>query len=621
MTVTVVPPVGFDPPKAEKVVRHAQVMMNRYRRRDQVWNDVLAMRRGDWDNSFPDMVSDIFDAPIVANVIDTTARDLAEMLAPLPSFSCTSVSMRTDAERKRADLRTRIVNNYANHCEMAKQMLYATDGYFSYSMAPIIVEPDFDSRLPRPIFEDAFGGYPEFDRMDRLTSYLKRWWIEAGLLAEAYPEYEQEILANAKATSGATETRLEMFRYIDAKGTTFVMGGRHSQVLDYIPNRLSRIPVVIARRPWLNKDEFKGQFDDSVAIQMARNILAMMQIEAVYKTVQAPLALPADVQEVNYGGDAIMRSQTPEKIRRVGLEMSNMGFLENNQLMEELRTATRYPAARVGESDASVVTGRGVQALLGGMEQQIKAGQTVFRQALMDVMSLCFEMDETYWPNAEKKFRGEQDGTPYEVIYTPAKDINGQHTCQAEYGFAAGLDPNRAVVLLLQLRAEGCFSRDFMQRNLPFDINVNEENTKRNVEDTREALLQSVFGYVQSIPALAAQGMDPSEAVGRVATIVKGLQKGKSVEDVVSEAFTPPAPEEPPAGGETPGVPNGLPGGGSPPGGGAPGLAASGLMQGVAPGQAGMAPGGKPDMATMLAGLTGAGQPALSASVSRRRRV
>lgn len=47
----------------------------------------------------------------------------------------------------------------------------------------------------------------------------------------------------------------------------------------------------------------------------------------------------------------------------------------------------------------------------------------------------------------------------------------------------------------------------------------------------------------------------------------------------------------------------------------------TGLMRNVAPGQAGQAPGGRPDLSVMLAGLTGAGNPTMSASVQKRRRV
>lgn len=617
-------PVGYDwSSRAEKILRHTRAMQRRYAARDQRWDDVRAIRQGKLNDNFPDLVSDAWPEPIVANFIDTTARDLAEMLAPLPTFTCSSVSMRSDAERKRADIRTKIANHYVEFNGLDQQMLYGTDQYWSFGLGIFHVEPDYDARLPRITMEDPTGCYPVFDRWGRPRTLTKRWWCDAVTLAELYPELAGQIMNDARQISGADLNMVELIRYSDDEGTTLLLGGKGARVIDYVRHRLGRLPFVLPKRPWVDQMVIKGQFDDVVWIQLARDILAKLQIEAVEKAVQAPLALPADVQEVSYGPDSVLRSQTPEKIRRVGMEMTNMTFLESNTLLEEMRTGTRYPAARVGEQDSSVITGRGVQALLGGLENQVKAAQTVFRQAFMDVIAMCFEMDEKIWPDSPKRIKGTAEGIPYDVEYTPSKDINSNTTCDVKYGFAAGLDPSRAILLMLQLRGDELISRDTFQRNLPFPVNVNEETAKVQVENIRGALLQSVAGYVQSIPAMAQMGMDPAEAVNKVALIAKGLQKGKAVEDVVAEAFAPTPPPEPaPEESAEPGLPGaaGAPGGAAA-GGVSGGLGPSGLMQGVAPGQAGQSPGGKPDLQMLLGGLTGTGKPSMGASVIRRRRI
>lgn len=608
---------------ADWVMRHCRNMQRRYRLRDSKWSDVRAVRRGELDINFPDLVSDAFPEPIVT-FIDPTARDLAEMLAPLPSFNCSSVSMRSDAERKRADIRTRIALNYVHHSRLGEQMLMGADQYFTYGMCVMYVEPDYKAKLPRIVIEDAEGGYPEYDRWGRILSYTKRWWADAGVLADLYPEYADQIVMASREVSGGDENRTEMIRYWDDNGQTLIYAGKSAGILDYVPNKVNQIPMVIARRPWLDNHTPKGQFDGIVWTELAADELAKLNLELAQKVVQAPLATPPDVQEISYGPDAVIRSSTPEKIRRVGMETSQLSFLESNVLTDQMRLGARYPATRAGVADASIITGRGVQALQGGLDSQITSGQEVFRNAFIDIMSICFKTDETVWPSAERRYQGIAEGIPYDVTYIPKRDIDGNYSCDVTYGIASGMDPARAIVMLLQLRAEKCFSRDFMTRQLPFEINVTEEVAKVNVEDTREALLQSVFGYAQALPAMAAQGMDPSEIVAKLAMVVKGLQKGKAVEDVISEAFPPPAP--PP---ETAPEEAGAVGGAGGPGaglGGAPGgpptaLNATGLMQGVAPGQAGSAPGGRPDIQTMLAGLTNGGRPTMSARVQKQRRI
>jgi hypothetical protein len=217
--------------------------------------------------------------------------------------------------------------------------------------------------------------------------------------------------------------------------------------------------------------------------------------------------------------------------------------------------------------------------------------------------------------------RGNNDGTPYEIKYKPSRDIKGDYTVDVQYGLMAGLDPNRALVFGLQARGDKLISRDFLRRQMPFALDASEEEQKVDIEEMRDALKTAVAGYAQSIPALAQNGQDPGEVLERVAEIIVGREKGKPIEKIVTEAFAPPEPtpeelammEQEAAMQQGMGMDPGMGGGG---GGG--GLNPDGTMRGVAPGQQGMGPGGRPDLNVLLASLGSDGQPNMSAGVSRR---
>ncbi len=83
--------------------------------------DVLSVRQGDISKVFPSMFSEDYPKPLVANFIDVAARDLAEAMAPLPSFNCSATNMVSDAQRKAADTRTRIANYYVSFSDLALQ--------------------------------------------------------------------------------------------------------------------------------------------------------------------------------------------------------------------------------------------------------------------------------------------------------------------------------------------------------------------------------------------------------------------------------------------------------------------------------------------------------------------
>jgi len=322
------------------------------------------------------------------------------------------------------------------------------------------------------------------------------------------------------------------------------------------------------------------------------------------------------------GPDAVIRTANGQQVRRVPIEVPQSAFAQQSVLDMELRQGSRYPEARGGNVDASIVTGRGVQALMSGFDSQIRTAQAMFAVGFTNLVRKALFVDEKIYGAVEKSVRGNADGTPYEIKYRPDRDIKGDYTVDVQYGLMAGLDPNRALVFGLQARGDKLISRDFLRRQMPFALDASEEESKVDIEEMRDALKQAVAGYAQAIPVLAQNGQDPGEILARLSEIILGRQRGRSIEEVVAKAFAP--EEQPLAPGEAPGgaaeTMMGAPGEVQPgAGGGLEGInEATGLLRGVAPGQAGMAPGGRPDLQMLMASLTGRGEPNLTAGVSRR---
>lgn len=582
--------------------------------RDGRHRDVLAVRRGDVQTVVGDIFPEDWPKPIVANFVETAARDVAEMIAPLPAFNCSTANMVSDSARKFADKKTKIASYYVLHSDLETQMLSGADQYGTFSFLPFLVEPDFDAGCPRISIINPFGTYPERDKWGRTISFSQRILKPAAQLAAEYPEYASLILGDRDRENTST---VEVILYRDADQTVLFLPAHNNTVLHRVKNPLGKCPVEVAWRPGIDPEDPRGQFDDVIWIQLARAKMAVLGLEAADKSVRAPLAVPDDVNEITFGADSIIRTRDPGSVRRVGVELPQGAFLESQLLNQEMRDGARYPEGRSGNIDASVITGRGVQELLGGFDTQIKAAQTILGNTMRRVLNLCFEMDEKYWGGRKKTIRGTSNGAPFEVSYTPSKDIAGDYTIDVTYGFMAGMDPNRALVFMLQLRGDKAIPRDLLQRHLPIDINVSQMQQQIDIEETRDALKQAVFGYAEALPVLAQQGGDPSQILSRISTIIEGLQKGTALEQVVSEAFAP----TPPAAG-TPGSSEAAPAPGEEAAGGQPsgpeGLSATGRVPGVAAGQAGMGPGGRPDLQQLLAGLSSSGAPSLGATVLRR---
>ena len=527
----------------DAIARRVDNLKQRHGARDGRMADILAVRKGRMTEVFPDLFPEGMSNAMVANFIDVAARDLAEVLAPLPSFNCSTTNVTSDRARTFADKRGMIANNYVYQSRLQSQMYWGADWYFSYGFLPIHVEPDFETELPRIRVEDPMGAYPEYDRFGRCVAYAKRYMKSIGELANEYPEYAGAILGQLGYNQN-TNAIIEVIRYTDKEYTCLYVPSRGNLVLNQAKNLLGKMTVHIARRPGID-DEARGQFDDVLYVQLARARFANLAMEAAEKAIQAPMVVPNDVIDLPMGPDAIIRTSQPQSVGRVKLDIPAATFQEQAALQSELRLGARYPEGRTGNIDASIITGQGVQALLGAFDSQIKAGQTILAEVLEDVLKVCFEMDELLF-NSDKSVKGVAQGTPYELKYMPSKDIKGDTSVEVRYGLMAGLDPSRALIFSLQALGADLVSKDFIRRELPWSVNVTLEEQRIEIEKMRDNLTAAITASAQAIPAMAAQGQDPSKLIQNIADVIERRRKGDSIEAAALAVFTPPAvPEQP----------------------------------------------------------------------------
>jgi len=583
----------------EQVVARVEALRYRNHERDARNLDVLAVRKGKIAQVYPNFFPEGVDANVVANFIDIVARDLSEVMAPLPAVNCSAANQVSDRARSFADKRTRIASNYFQHSDLAVQMYSGADWYITYGFVPFIIELDDEAKLPRIRIENPIGAYPEFDRYGRCVAFAKRYSMTLGELVSQFPEHDRQLLGSEGYKQDLNSV-IEMVRYYDKDQSIIYVPRRENLVLSQAANPLGKMMVVVARKPSID-GEMRGQFDDVLGIQLLRNRFALLAMEAAEKSVQAPIVLPQDVQELQLGGDAVIRTANPAGVRRVELTLPQGAFTEQTILNQELRVGTRYPESRTGNISASVVTGQGVQALMGAFDTQVKSAQAIFAATLRDIISLCFNVDEVIYPQ-EKTIRGVDSGSPYEITYKPNKDIKNDYSADVRYGMLAGLNPAQGLIFMLQALGGKLISRDMAMRELPFTVNVTQELEKIEIEDMRGALLGSLTAYTQAIPQMATQGQDASEVVRKIAAVIKARQKGQALEDAIEATFAVQQQAVPPVG-------------------------APQAVEQMSPAPAGVPTGGAtlpeieqapPDIMSLLSGITGGGKPTASVRSTRR---
>lgn len=568
--------------------------------RDKRMREVALVRAGHAEQVFPGLFPEgAWSKPIVANLIDVVAKDLSEQIGVIPTITATGDSSLNESARSKADKRTKIANFYIAASRLPTHIIRAADQLITYGFVPLRVEPNFKEQRPHIHVEAAEGSYFDIDRFGEVLVYAHTFHRRAGDLAAKFPEHADKILRrSAFGASTDASQYIEVVRWYDKNTSVMFLPDREGLVLAQTPNLTGRVPVAVALRPSLD-GEARGQFDDVLPVYAAKARLALLMMEATQKSVEAPLAIPQDVTQLSVGPDAVIRSNSPEKIRRISLDMPSMAFAENNLLGEELRFGTRFPESRAGQADGSIVTGQGVKALQAAFDGQVKSAQSILGESLGDAVSIALEVDETYFPNASKEVSGSANGVPYKLRYKPSTDIAGNYGVMVEYGLMAGLDPNRALIFALQARGDKLLSRNFVRRNLPITLNSSEEERAIDMEEIRDSMKAGIAALAGAIPQMASQGQDPSQIIGRMARVIAERKKGTALEDAVQLAFKE---EEKPEEQQQPEM--------NP-------LAPAGRQE-VGPVENDVLPSAPPPMQQLLAGLTGSGNPVMAGRVVRQ---
>ena len=589
------------------VVRCVQSVKEQWHSRDASAERLRAVLAGDWERVAPGAFTEDYPAPMVANRIEVMSRDVAASLAALPTITCAAPSSMSESAKKFGDNRSKIASGgYVEGSNLEPHMTDFGRSFDCFGMGVFFIEPDMKAKMPRIRVRDGSTVYVNWDTLGRTIRGFEEFSLPAHQIKDMVPE----AVDVHRALDEYRLNDINVVRYSDGKQTVvYLPDCKNTILLQYkapIPGESQFVGVPRPKGGSSFSGVPRGAYDDLVYLLVADHEFRMLALEAASKAVQGPLAVPMDVTDVSYGPDAVIRTNQPQNIHRVGTDFPQAAMAAGEMIRQDLAVGGMSPESRTGNIQASVITGKGIEAASAGYSAQIANAQIAFTFGLREAIRKCFIMDENLWPKVEKEIRGVSQGVPYTLKYTPAKDIKGDHTVDISYGFLSGMAPNNALVFVLQAQAAGLVSRDFAARQLPVGMNVSDEFHKIDLETIRNSLMQGISALSQGIPAMVQGGQDPTPIIAGISKIAAGIKKGKQLEDLVAEVF---APEPPP----TPAAP-----GSDALDTGAPGEAGGGGLSGsLAPGLATEGANARPDLQQFMAGLGRNGDAQLTGGVSR----
>lgn len=592
----------------DSIARRVTEIRNNWIRRDMESTLMRSVMAGDWEQVAPGAFTEDYPAPMVANRIKVMSKDVAASLAPLPTITCPTSNLMSETAKRKASERTRIANSYIRYSNLAALHTDYATAFNTYGLGVYFVEPDFEKQCPKIRVRSNSNVYCVWDAQGETVFGFEVFCLTYEEVCAQFPDSEDYLKKHGKPGS-----KVEVVRWSDRKQTVAYLPQCNDYILTQydapIPGECQFVCVPLPGEGSSFSGVPRGAYGDLVWPLMADHEFRMLALEGASKAVQAPIAVPLDVPDVAYGPDAIIRTSQPQNVRKVATEIPQSAFAASELIRQDLAVGGMSPEARTGNIQASVITGKGIEAASAGYSSQIANAQIMIAFGLEQAIRKCFKMDEHLWGDVKKTVTGSESGSPFSLTYVPSKAIDGDHSVEATYGFLTGMAPNNALVFVLQALAAGLLSREFAARQLPVGMNVEQEFNKIDLETLRNSLLQSIAALSQAIPGMVMQGQDPTAIIRGISQIADGLKKGKPLEDLVSAVFAPEQPPAPAAPGsdalaasEQAGVP-GEAGGGGP-------------STSLVPGSEAMGPNDRPELATFFAGLSSAGNPVLQGGVS-----
>lgn len=311
-------------------------------------------------------------------------------------------------------------------------------------------------------------------------------------------------------------------------------------------HQLETCPVAEAKRTTFD-GEYRGALDAVIPnLRVAHNLMARILDDAADQ-VYAPVILDNVENWEEFGPNAVLRGTGEGPA--AGQYLRPPGNFEATTKVQEkkaeARLQARHPEQRIGEAGASIISGKGVESLMGAFNSELATSQKDMQHMLKEIHMRTANADEV-WGAGDKGVTGMDKGVSFIERYNPASLFQGDYRLRVTYGGNLGLSQNAAILNAATVRnMQGMSRRTFMEFTGMIDNPLQEE---------REIGLDSVSDLMVALLAQIAQTGDIS-ALQSYAALIDGDRD--THRSAIFKVFREMQASQPPSGGGSPAGPGG----------------------------------------------------------------
>ena len=461
---------------------------------------------------------------VVPNLIKNAWNDLASTIGKAPELRVDALD-ETQREEKRASKLERIGYNYFDHAEPTSKQMFKRIAWWlvGTGRAVVLVRPDEDKQLPIFTYRDPRGAMPNMRTVDGIPVEIYDILFEREISVDeaiALGLADENFRRTGITGLGENEKTVKIYELIDDTAWT-VVSEQGYIIRD--EHDLGVCPAWVFQS--FNPDDAGGLslFKDQVSMMVAVSMLMSMKIAGADKMVnpiywakghQGTIKIgPNVLNKLSPSGEmgTISPGQVPQVDRDIG------------QLVQFSNILNKNPEVRQGQVDTKGVyqSAKTLEELAGAIDNTIDDYWDIQGYGFKKLMQIALKMDESLWPNDEKRISLNMKGKKMRDVYVPVEDIDGHYEINVDYGF--GLGGYQGFLQNLQANQAKVRSRKRAIEAMPGVSDVDQEIRQIALEDLSDA-------QMANIQAQASQG-----ALDMVflAKLREAVEKGDSIEEAM----------------------------------------------------------------------------------------
>jgi len=457
---------------------------------------------------------------LVHNVLQEVCVKYQTYLAPLPMIRVPTDNPESNQARNKATLKERAL--YGLWAEGDMSSVFRDLGWYLplFGQSYLGCVPDIENNMVRPILRSPENAYPipSFDPSGT-SGVIFSWKVRDSVLRRDFPNYNSDLAAPSKGRSlrgKDPDPEVELIEYSDGvewrrfAGQQELNGIEHDYGFSiFEPVKFINVPGEV----WGH-----GAVEQAVSMVEMGNALGSLIFEAALQNVYPPMVVvnPTKVgEEIPTGAGAVIAVNEGGSVSY--LQSPNGGLLSSSQLLREneriIKQSTGVNDANFGTVDASVITGKGVNALegagMGGMIEMVQGslggGVVSWNNHALYMLKRHFAEDTIYLQGVRPRSIADVKPQEFNVKFK-GKELSGSF--RNEVTFSPLIDMNSKLVMSLQMLGAGLSSKQYArdQVGIPDSVAMDEEIFGETID---QAVLQAI---VQEMTDPTPQGADQAES-------------------------------------------------------------------------------------------------------------